>query len=59
MKIKITSFEVSRASSVTSGKYFPGFSSSYSKKIPSLVILPSAWRSAEQLTPKPTGQLAP
>ena len=37
----------------------PGFFSSFSRKMPSLVIFALAWRSAEQETPMPTGQEAP
>ena len=45
------SFDVS-----TSGRYFAGLCSSSSRNTPSLVILPSAWRSAEHDTPKPDRQ---
>ena len=44
---------------MTSGRYCAGSVSSCSTKTPSEVILPSTWRSAEQLTPMPTGHDAP
>ena len=43
----------------TSGRYFAGLCSSSSRNTPSLVILPSAWRSAEHDTPSPIGSDAP
>src|SRR6266702_7103541 len=45
--------------SAGSGRYCAGSVSSRSRKTPSLVILPSAWRSAEQETAMATGQDAP
>ena len=54
-----SSSEADRASSVVSGRYFAGSVSSCSRKTPSAVILPSAWRSAEQETAIATGQEAP
>ena len=43
----------------SSGMRLPGLSSSFSIQIPSLLILHLMLRSAEQLTPRPTGQEAP
>mmetsp|Transcript_15031 Transcript_15031/g.43404 ORF Transcript_15031/g.43404 Transcript_15031/m.43404 type:complete len:218 (+) Transcript_15031:460-1113(+) len=48
-----------RSASVTSGKYFEGSVSNCSRKMPSLVIFASAWRSALHDTPMPTGHDAP
>ena len=42
-----------------SGINWPGLVSSFSRKIPSLVIFAFAWRSAEHDTPRPTGHDAP
>ena len=47
------------SSCVTSGRKRAGSVSSASTKMPSLVILPSAWRSALHDTANETGQLAP
>mmetsp|Transcript_10709 Transcript_10709/g.30067 ORF Transcript_10709/g.30067 Transcript_10709/m.30067 type:complete len:234 (+) Transcript_10709:106-807(+) len=49
----------SRSPALGSGRYFAGSVSSCSRKTPSSVIFPSAWRSAEQLTPRPMGHDAP
>ncbi len=43
----------------SSGIQRPGLSSSFSIQTPSALILHLILRSAEQLTPRPTGQLAP
>ncbi len=51
----LTTGAASRSSWVTSGRYCAGSVSSCSRKTPSAVILPSAWRSAEHETASATG----
>jgi len=50
---------LANCSLLTSGSYFDGSRSSFSINTPFLVTLTTCWRSALQLTPRPTGQDAP
>ena len=48
-----------KSAGLTGGRYWAGWRSRASKNTPSRVIFALIWRSALQLTPMPTGQLAP